>query len=162
MQGNEPTVLNIVLSEFMFQVSTHYERGSRRFGIAKLGTLVVAAILNLPTAGALAGNAGELPVRGSIASGGVKFSHYVTNVAQFRTLSGEAFATGCDFQITGVVTLVDTNRDLVVLQDKTGAAALNFPVEDQRLQVGRLVTLDGANCCPYFAEFPAYPYRPSD
>ncbi len=49
--------------------------------------------------------------------------HFVTNAAQFRTLSGADYLAGCDFQLTGVVTLVDTNCDLVVLQNGTGAMA---------------------------------------
>ena len=88
-------------------------------------------------------------------------NHFVTNVAQFRTLSGADYMTGCDFKLHGVVTLVDTNRDLTVLQDASGAVALNFHVAGRELQVGQLVTLEGSNCCPYFAPFPAYPYHPS-
>ncbi len=91
----------------------------------------------------------------------MKSGHYVTNVAEFRTLSGVDYIAGCDFHLTGVVTLVDSNRDLVVLQDATGAVALNFRFGDQRLQVGQFVTVDGTNCCPYFASFPDYPQRPS-
>jgi signal transduction histidine kinase len=87
--------------------------------------------------------------------------HWVTNVSQFRTLSSADFLAGCDFQLTGVITLVDTNRDLVVLQDDTGAVALNFCMGDQVLKVGQSVTLDGTNACPLFASFPDYPYRPS-
>jgi signal transduction histidine kinase len=56
---------------------------------------------------------------------------------------------------------VDTNRNLIVLQDSTGAVALNWGMEDATLQVGRLVTLEGTNCCPAFVSFPDYPYRPS-
>ena len=85
----------------------------------------------------------------------------VTNVAQFRTLSGADYLSGCDFDLNGVITLVDTNRDVVVLQDSTGAVALNSPVNEQNLQVGQFVTLDGTNCCPLFASFPDFPYRPS-
>lgn len=88
-------------------------------------------------------------------------AHFVTNVAQFMALSGGDYLAGCDFRLTGVVTLVDTNRDLVVLQDATGAVALNFRIGDQGLQVGKLVTLDGFDCRPYFANFPDYPHRPS-
>jgi len=88
-------------------------------------------------------------------------SQMVTNVAQFNILAGAEHLTGCDFHLTGVITLVDTNRDLVVLQDATGAVALNFRRENKGLEVGQLVTLDGTNCCPLFSNFPAYPYRPS-
>ena len=118
--------------------------------------------LLLSTASVLAGGGGDFLSGQSEASLAAKSGHYVTNVAQFRMLSGVDYVAGCDFHLTGVVTLVDTNRDLVVLQDATGAVALNFRVEDQKLQVGQLVTLDGANCCPYFASFPDYPYRPSE
>ena len=87
--------------------------------------------------------------------------HYVTNVAQLRTLSGADYLDGCDFRLTGVVTLVDTNRDLVVLQDATGAVALNFRLENPQLQSGQLVTVDGTDCCPLVVSFPDFPYRPS-
>ena len=87
--------------------------------------------------------------------------YYTTNVSQFRTLSGAGFAAGCTFHLTGVVTLVDTNRDLVVLQDETGAVALHFKTMDQKLQFGRRVTLDGTLACLYFAGFPDFPFFPS-
>lgn len=86
---------------------------------------------------------------------------FLTNVAQLRGISDQTFLDGCDFHLTGVVTLVDTNRNLVVLQDKTGAVALNFPMRDSNLAAGQLVTFDGANCCPTFTLFPDYPYHPA-
>lgn len=85
----------------------------------------------------------------------------VTNAAQFRALSASDYLEGCSFHLTGVVTLVDTNRDLLVLQDVSGTAALNFPLRDDGLRFGQWVSLDGTNCCPYFERFPDYPYRPS-
>jgi signal transduction histidine kinase len=120
-----------------------------------------SVVLLLSAARALVCGAGDLPSRPSAAFAAAKSAHFVTNVAQFRTLSGADYLAGCDFHLTGVVTLVDTDRDWVVLQDATGAVALNFRVKDQRLQVGQLVTLKGTNCCPYFTGFPDYPYRPS-
>jgi signal transduction histidine kinase len=91
----------------------------------------------------------------------IKNPCFVTSTAQFTTLSGADYLAGCDFRLNGLITLVDTNRDLVVLQDATGAVALNFKITDAKLEPGQLVTLDGTNCCPYFASFPDYPYRPS-
>lgn len=85
----------------------------------------------------------------------------LTNVAQIGTLSAADFLEPCEVQLTGIVTFVDTNRDLLVLQDATGAVALNFPIAEFHLQVGHLVTLEGTNCAPLFAAFPDYPYRPS-
>jgi hypothetical protein len=87
--------------------------------------------------------------------------HSVTNVARIQTLSGADFLERCEIHLTGTVTLVDTNRDLLVINDETGAVALNIPGAVRRLQVGDLVTLDGTNCSPFFAPFPDYPHRPS-
>jgi signal transduction histidine kinase len=115
----------------------------------------------LSVASTLACAAEDFPTHQDEANLVAKSVPCVTNVAQFRTLSGADYLAGCCFHLTGVVTLVDTNRDLMVLQDATGAVALNFPIEDRELQVGQLVTLDGTNCCPYLASFPDYPYRPS-
>jgi signal transduction histidine kinase len=68
---------------------------------------------------------------------------------------------GCDFHLNGVITFVDTNRQLVVLQDATGAVALNFRGGFSIPKVGQSVTLDGTNAYPLFAGFPDYPLRPS-
>jgi signal transduction histidine kinase len=126
-----------------------------------MGMAAKSIVLLLSAANTLVCGAGDAPSSQSETSLAAKSGHSVTNVAQFRTLSGADNLAGCDFHLTGVVTLVDTNRDLVVLQDATGAVALNFRVADQGLQAGQLVTLDGTNCCPLFSSFPDYPYRPS-
>jgi signal transduction histidine kinase len=89
-------------------------------------------------------------------------AHFVTNVAHFTSLSGSDYLAGCDFRLTGVVTLVDGSRDLVVLQDATGPVALHFHLKDPALQVGRRVTVEGENCFPYSPGFPDYPYHPSE
>src|SRR5262249_17126944 len=52
--------------------------------------------------------------------GGARSGFFVTNVAQFRNVPTSEYLESCDFSLTGVVTLVDTNRQLVVLQDETG------------------------------------------
>jgi signal transduction histidine kinase len=76
-------------------------------------------------------------------------------------MAASDYLESCDFSLTGVVTLVDTNRQLVVLQDETGAVALNFRFDGPILEPGLRVCLAGSNCCPYFPGFPDYPYRPS-
>ncbi len=134
---------------FVIQSSMHRRRSpAKSFGLCLL------------LAGALGCRADDVQVRES-QSAVIKSGYYVTNVAQFRTLSGADYLEGCDFDLTGVVTLVDTNRDLVVLQDATGAVALNFPIGNRKLQVGQLVAVDGTNCFPLFSSFPDYPCRPS-
>lgn len=87
--------------------------------------------------------------------------HYVTQVAQFRELSGADYLSGCDFHLKGVVTLVDRSRDLIVVQDASGAVALHFPLRPHNLEAGQLVALEGTHCCPYCSRFPDYPYHPT-
>lgn len=116
-------------------------------------------LLLVATAASSASGANDLS--GSSLPAIPRSSTCVTNAAQFRTLSGEDYVAGCNFQVKGVITLVDTNRDLVVLQDASGAVAVNFRLENLALQVGRQAILDGTDCCPFFVSFPEYPYRPS-
>jgi signal transduction histidine kinase len=85
---------------------------------------------------------------------------YLTNAVQFRALTSQDYLNPCAFHLAGVVTLVDSNRNLVVLQDATGALAINFQSE-QSLEVGQLVSFEGTNCYPYVVSFPDYPFRPS-
>ena len=87
--------------------------------------------------------------------------HFLTSTAQFRELARSEYLDGCAFQLTGVVTLVDTGRDLIVLQDAAGPLALNLEWEPLGLRTGERVTVSGSNCCPYYASFPSYPFRPS-
>src|ERR1039457_640778 len=112
-------------------------------------------------AGATLSRAEELTSGHSSTNSSRRPIHWVTKVSQFRLLSGADYLAGCDFQLTGVITLVDTNRELVVLQDATGAVALNFREGIQNLQVGQSVTMEGTNACPLYTSFPDYPYRPS-
>jgi signal transduction histidine kinase len=92
---------------------------------------------------------------------GASTVHFVTNVAQFRSLSGEDFLSDCAFHLTGVVTLVDTNRNFMVLQDTTGAVGLSGPIKELNLRVSESVSLDASNCCPMLLKFPDFPYRPA-
>jgi signal transduction histidine kinase len=123
--------------------------------------LAESIVLLLSVAGMLVVKADELHSSLNEAVAAAKSGHCVTNVAQFRTLTGVDYLAGCDFHLTGVVTLVDPSRDLVVLQDASGAVALHFHAEYQKLQIGQLVTLDGTNCCPYLVSCPDYPFCPS-
>jgi signal transduction histidine kinase len=123
--------------------------------------LVKSTVLLLSAASVLVCGAEDSSSRPNAASLVVNSGLYLTNVAQFRTLSEADYLVGCNFRLTGVFTLVDTNRDLVVLQDATGAVALNFHIGNRDLQVGQFVVIDGTNSCPLFRSFPDYPYYPS-
>lgn len=57
--------------------------------------------------------------------------------------------------------MVDTNRNLLVLQDETGALAVNITNVADYPEPGELVTLASENASPYVSSFPDYPYRPS-
>ena len=88
-------------------------------------------------------------------------SQILTNVSQFWALTGQDYLRGCSFHLTGTVTLLDTNRNLLVLQDATGAVAVNMDVKTVSVQVGQRVSIESTNWSPYFESFPDYPYRPS-
>jgi signal transduction histidine kinase len=92
---------------------------------------------------------------------GVKPCHFVTNAAQFRTITGVDYLDGCAFDLTGIVTLIDTNRDLIVLQDETGAVALNFSLHECQARAGQSVSIEGSDCHPYVLSCLDYPFRPS-
>jgi signal transduction histidine kinase len=87
--------------------------------------------------------------------------YFFTNIVQFRNLSAEQFLAGCAFKLSAVVTLVDTNRRLVVLQDASDALALHVAAENHQLAVGEMVSVAASNCYPAEAKFPDYPHWPS-
>jgi len=85
----------------------------------------------------------------------------LTNASQFQGLSSQDCMRGRCFHLTGTVTMIDTNRDLLVLQDSTGAIAINVTNNLDDLKVGLLVSISSENGSPYVPSFPDYPYRPS-
>ncbi len=87
-------------------------------------------------------------------------AHFVTNVAQFKKLSAADFLNGCDFALTGTATFVDSSRDLIVLQDATGAVALNAG-GNFTLAAGDFVSITGSNGAPTFPTFPDFPHQPA-
>src|SRR5215831_2376959 len=86
----------------------------------------------------------------------------LTSVRQFWSLTSQDFLRGCSFHLTGAVTLLDTNRNLLVLQDATGAVAINLDLKTVSVRFGQEVSLDGIDASPYVARFPRYPNHPSD
>jgi hypothetical protein len=146
-RASEPAILMIIRCELMLQPSTPHRLEWTRLNFIIMRRFAISIALLLSTANPPARGAGEPPAPKIEPNTAAQSGHVVTNVAQFRTLSGADNLAGCDFHLTGVITLVDTNRDLVVLQDATGAAALNFRIEDQGLRVGHQLL------SPFF-EFP--------
>jgi signal transduction histidine kinase len=60
----------------------------------------------------------------------------------------------------GVVTLVDTNRGLLVIQDREQARAVRLESMPSGLRLGERVVVAG-KAAPYFSTFPDYPDHPS-
>lgn len=123
----------------------------RMTGLQRVWILLVLAVL-----AASPGRAASLIPDGTNAA-----LRHITNVVDFSLLSGTDFIAGCSFRLTGTLTLVDTNRDLVVLQDASDAVALSFPTRELKMRPGQSVTISASRCCPLFSEFPKYPYHPS-
>jgi signal transduction histidine kinase len=86
-----------------------------------------------------------------------------TNVTQLRAAPPEVFLSHCAIQLSGIVTLIDTNRELLVLQTESGPVALNPAAGLRGLEVrlGQKISVDGSDCSPYFVTFPNYPYQPT-
>src|SRR6516162_257054 len=84
----------------------------------------------------------------AVDNGGSSFepsSQILTNVGQFYKLSDQDYLRGCPFHLTGTATMVDTNRNLLVLQDATGALAIHLTNGTVYPQPGQLVSLVGEN-----------------
>ena len=86
----------------------------------------------------------------------------ITNVAQFQSVPREVFLGRCAFQLDGIVTMVDADRDLLVLQDETGAVAIKARMgREPEVKTGQRISVTGARCFPAIVGFPNFPYRPT-
>lgn len=85
-----------------------------------------------------------------------------TNVAQIRQFSGSGSGRNNPIRLQGVITLVDTNRGLAVMQDATGPIGLRLDLTGLDLKPGQEVLLEAAASSPFFATLPEYPLHPSE
>ena len=85
----------------------------------------------------------------------------VTNVAQLRSLSRVDLNRGRPMSFTGTVTLVDSDRRRLVLQDATGAVMWYSDGQVDPALMGKMVRIVCANGYPYAAAFPDFPSKPS-
>jgi signal transduction histidine kinase len=83
-----------------------------------------------------------------------------TNAVQIRKYSGSGSGRNNPIRLQGVITLVDTNRGLAVLQDATGPIGLRLDLTGLDLKAGREVLLEAAASSPFFATLPEYPLHP--
>lgn len=83
----------------------------------------------------------------------------ITNTASFFELSPQEANRAYPLHLEGIVTLVDLHRNLLVLQDATGAVAAEFSLTNVSVRAGDRVVLTGKDAIPQstaFSEFPAH------
>ena len=85
----------------------------------------------------------------------------LTNITQWLAFTNGEASRGYPVRLEGVVTLVDTNRNLLVFQDGTGALAVNLKLQGYSFQPGQRILLKGEDASPFVATYPDYPNRPT-
>ena len=85
----------------------------------------------------------------------------LTSVAEIRAFRDLSANNDCSLSLTGIVTLVDASRNMMVLQDATGAVALYPDSSALTVQPGQRVSLKASACAPYVASLPDFPFHPS-
>ena len=84
-----------------------------------------------------------------------------TNAAAFRELSLPQASDGLPVRLEGTVTFVDPARNLLVLQDASGALALNLESGLVNLRAGERIRVESSNAVPAIQTFPDFPGKPS-
>jgi signal transduction histidine kinase len=86
-------------------------------------------------------------------------SNILVKASQFQSVVNPTYQN--PFQLLGVVTFVDTNRNLLVLQDDTAAIALTIDLSALALAPGQYISVIASEGLPSVESFPKYPYQPS-
>ncbi|TAK94399.1 MAG: hypothetical protein EPO07_16745, partial [Verrucomicrobia bacterium] len=86
----------------------------------------------------------------------------ITNAAGFFKLSAQEANRAYPVSLVGVVTLVDRERNLLVLQDASGALPLEFPLTNISVRAGDRVIVTGASGIPSVTAFPEFPCHPHE
>ena len=84
-----------------------------------------------------------------------------TTVRQLQAMPSADFLRACPIRLTGLVTMVDTNRNWFVLQDKTGAVGIHLDTNGTGVAPGMLVSFETAEAIPFLVGLPDFPFRPS-
>jgi signal transduction histidine kinase len=98
---------------------------------------------------------------GPDAVSGIPAWRVLTNTAQLRELTIPQAIHGWPLRLEGVVTLVDSNRSLLVLQDSAGALAIQLKLNAMNLRPGFRIRLESKNAVPTLAAFPDFPNSPA-
>ena len=86
----------------------------------------------------------------------------ITNAAGFFGLSPQEANRSYPLRLEGVVTLLDSQRNLLVVQDGSGALALEFPLTNITVRAGDRVIVTGASGIPSARAFPEFPCHPHE
>lgn len=92
---------------------------------------------------------------------GSSLGNALTNTAALRQLTIPHANHGVPIRVEGVVTLADSNRKLLVLQDAVGALAIRMDFDAGKVQPGLRVRLTADSAAPQMAAFPEFPLAPS-
>lgn len=92
---------------------------------------------------------------------GISAGAPLTTVAEIRAQRGVSSSTDRPLSLAGIVTLVDPERNMVVLQDETGAVALHGDSPVEPVQAGQRVSLKARGTAAFVATSPGYPFAPS-
>ncbi|MEK7952399.1 histidine kinase [Luteolibacter soli] len=82
-------------------------------------------------------------------------------VAEVRALREATFNTEHPLSLTGVVTWVHPGRNLLVVQDDTGAVGIHPDSPGIPVKLGQRVSLKAAGSSPFVANCPGFPFAPS-
>ena len=91
----------------------------------------------------------------------ISASRVFTNAATFRELSLPQASEGLPVRLEGTVTFVDPARNLLVLQDDSGALALNLDSGLINMHAGERIRVESSNVVPAIQTFPDFPGKPS-
>lgn len=83
------------------------------------------------------------------------------SIAGIRAQPSIAANTDQPLELSGVVTMVDEVRNLLVLQDETGAVAIHSGSKLPAVAPGRWVSLKARSCAPFVGSCPGYPFFPA-
>lgn len=102
-----------------------------------------------------------LLLSGNVVTAENTVSRVFTNTAELRGLTIPQAGRGQHIQLEGVVTFVDANRNFFVLQDESGALAINLDLAATKVQSGERIRLKSDSAFPTIAAFPEFPAKPA-
>src|SRR5688572_23721922 len=85
----------------------------------------------------------------------------LTSFAEAQILPRSAFNIRRPLSLTGIVTMADAERNVLMIQDGARAIALHPDPPEMPVLPGQRVELRAVDCAPYVPYCPNYPFSPS-